>query len=93
MQRDLLGILLAVIGASTVVLSSPSPDGPPPVLTAGALLEAITQRSFLVFSIVYIALAVVLGVLSEGPVGKRIVVVDVGLCAVFGEHVRTNEKQ
>ncbi|KAL4075995.1 magnesium transporter NIPA-domain-containing protein [Scleroderma yunnanense] len=82
-SRDLLGILLAVIGASTVVLSSPSSDGVPP-LTPDALLEAITQRSFVIFSIVYAALAIVLGGLSEGHIGRQVVVVDVGLCAVFG---------
>ncbi|KAG1715953.1 hypothetical protein ID866_1242 [Astraeus odoratus] len=82
--RDLLGILLAVVGASTVVLSSPSSDGATPPLTPSALLEAITQRSFVIFSIVYAVCAIILGGLSEGPVGKRIVVVDVGLCAIFG---------
>ncbi|KAF9247146.1 magnesium transporter NIPA-domain-containing protein [Melanogaster broomeanus] len=82
--RDLFGILLAVIGATTVVLSTPSSDGAQPVLTPEALIEAITQRSFIIFSIVYMVCAVILGGLSEGSVGKRIVVIDVGLCAIFG---------
>lgn len=82
-SRDLLGILLAVIGASTVVLSSPSSDRVPP-LTADALVEAITQRSFVIFSIVYAASAIILGGLSEGRIGRQIVLVDVGLCAIFG---------
>lgn len=75
---------MAVIGASTVVLSSPSSDGVPP-LTADALMQALTQRPFVIFSIVYGASAIILGGLSEGQIGKRIVVVDVGLCAIFGE--------
>ncbi|KAF9222071.1 DUF803-domain-containing protein [Gyrodon lividus] len=82
--RDLFGILLAVIGATTVVLSSPSSDGAPPPLTPEALIKAITQRSFMVFSIVYLVCAVILGGLSEGSLGRRIVVIDVGLCAIFG---------
>ncbi|KAH7887889.1 magnesium transporter NIPA-domain-containing protein [Phlebopus sp. FC_14] len=82
--RDLFGIFLAVIGATTVVLSSPSPDGAPPPLTQDALIDAITQRSFIIFSIVYLALAVILAGLSESRAGKRLVVVDVGLCAIFG---------
>jgi hypothetical protein len=83
-QRDLFGILLAVIGATTVVVSSPSSDGTPPATTPEALIEAITQRSFMIFSIVYLVCAVILGGLSEGRLGRRIVVIDVGLCAIFG---------
>ncbi|KIJ20120.1 hypothetical protein PAXINDRAFT_178752, partial [Paxillus involutus ATCC 200175] len=82
--RDLFGILLAVIGATTVVVSSPSSDGTPPATTPEALIEAITQRSFMIFSIVYLVCAVILGGLSEGRLGRRIVVIDVGLCAIFG---------
>ncbi|KAI6047329.1 magnesium transporter NIPA-domain-containing protein [Pisolithus marmoratus] len=83
-SRDLLGILLAIIGALTVVLSSPSSDGGTPPLTEQELLKAISQRSFMVFSIIYLGLATILGGLSEGPIGKQIVIVDVGLCAIFG---------
>ncbi|KIJ70251.1 hypothetical protein HYDPIDRAFT_77939 [Hydnomerulius pinastri MD-312] len=82
--RDLFGILLAIIGATTVVLSTPSSDGAPPTLTPEALIRAITQRSFIIFSIVYLVSAVILAGLSEGSIGRRIVVVDVGLCAIFG---------
>ncbi|KAF8138656.1 magnesium transporter NIPA-domain-containing protein [Boletus edulis] len=83
--RDIFGILLAVIGATTVVLSSPSSDGPPPVLTPDALVEAVTQRPFVIFSIVYLVAAAILGCLSQGSLGRRVVVVDVGLCALFGK--------
>lgn len=75
-----------MIGAITVVLSTPSTDGgPPPPLTPEALIAAISQRSFVVFTIIYLVGAVVLAGLSEGGFGRRIVVVDVGLCAIFGE--------
>ncbi|KIO12804.1 hypothetical protein M404DRAFT_993776 [Pisolithus tinctorius Marx 270] len=83
-SRDLLGILLAIMGASTVVLSSPSSDGAAPPLTEHELLKAISQQSFMIFSIIYLALAIILGGISEGPIGKQIVIVDVGLCAIFG---------
>ncbi|KIK48725.1 hypothetical protein CY34DRAFT_797875 [Suillus luteus UH-Slu-Lm8-n1] len=82
--HDLAGILCAMIGAITVVLSTPSPDEGPPPLTPDALIAAISQRSFVVFTIIYLVGAVVLAGLSEGGFGRRIVVVDVGLCAIFG---------
>ncbi|KAN0097300.1 Magnesium transporter NIPA domain containing protein [Tylopilus felleus] len=82
--RDIFGIFLAIIGATTVVFSSPSSDGPPPVLTPDALIKAISQRSFVIFSIIYLVAAVILACLSEGSLGRRVVVIDVGLCAVFG---------
>lgn len=82
--HDLAGILCAMIGAITVVLSTPSPDENPPPLTPDALIAAISQRSFVVFTIIYLVWAVVLAGLSEGGFGRRIVVVDVGLCAIFG---------
>lgn len=79
-----------MIGAITVVLSTPSPDESPPPLTPDALIAAISQRSFVVFTIIYLVWAVVLAGLSEGGFGRRIVVVDVGLCAIFGEVVGLN---
>lgn len=82
--HDLAGILCAMIGAITVVLSTPSPDESPPPLTPDALIAAISQRSFVVFTIICLVGAVILAGLSEGGFGRRIVVVDVGLCAIFG---------
>ncbi|KAG1755862.1 magnesium transporter NIPA-domain-containing protein [Suillus lakei] len=82
--HDLAGILCAMIGAITVVLSTPSSDEGPPPLTPDALIAAISQRSFVVFTIIYLVGAVVLAGLSGGGFGRRIVVVDVGLCAIFG---------
>ncbi|KAG1820346.1 magnesium transporter NIPA-domain-containing protein [Suillus subaureus] len=82
--HDLAGILCAMIGAITVVLSTPSSDEGPPPLTPDALIAAISQRSFVVFTIIYLVGAMVLAGLSESGFGRRIVVVDVGLCAIFG---------
>ncbi|OJA20911.1 hypothetical protein AZE42_00896 [Rhizopogon vesiculosus] len=83
-MHDLAGILLAMIGAITVVLSTPSSDDSVPPLTPDGLIAAISQRSFIIFSIIYIVGAVILAGLSEGSLGRRVVVVDVGLCAIFG---------
>jgi drug/metabolite transporter (DMT)-like permease len=83
-MHDLAGILCAMIGAITVVLSTPSSDEGPPPLTPDALIAAISQRSFVVFTIIYLVGAMVLAGLSESGFGRRIVVVDVGLCAIFG---------
>jgi len=74
-----------MIGAITVVLSTPSPDDSVPPLTPDGLIAAISQRSFIIFAMIYLVGAVVLAGFSEGSLGRRIVVVDVGLCAIFGE--------
>ncbi|KAI0306940.1 magnesium transporter NIPA-domain-containing protein [Multifurca ochricompacta] len=80
-KRDLFGVLLAIIGAVTVVLSSNMSDTR---LSPEKLLEAISQRAFLVFSAIYIVSASILMGFSEGSAGRGWVLVDVGLCALFG---------
>ncbi|KAJ7179840.1 DUF803-domain-containing protein [Mycena crocata] len=80
-KRDILGILIAVIGAVTVVLASNASDTR---LDPDALLIAISQTPFLVYSCIYIILSVILSILSQGRIGRQFVFVDVGLCALFG---------
>ncbi|GLB33645.1 putative magnesium transporter NIPA [Lyophyllum shimeji] len=80
-KRDLLGILIAAIGAVTVVLASNSSDTR---LDPDGLLHAIAQTAFIVYSCIYVVAAIILATLSEGEVGRRWVFVDVGLCALFG---------
>jgi len=70
-----------MIGAVTVVLSSNTSD---PRLSPEKLLEAVSQKAFLIFSTIYTISAVILMGFSEGSVGRRWVLVDVGLCALFG---------
>lgn len=65
----------------TVVLSANTSDTR---LSPKALVEAITKRPFVIYSIVYVVGIVVLTGLSEGSLGKKVVYVDVGLCALFG---------
>lgn len=80
-QLDLFGILIAIMGAITVVLSASPSDVR---LDPQALLAAIQQHDFIVYSIVYAVGIVILSFLSEGSIGTRWVYVDVGLCALFG---------
>lgn len=89
--QDLFGIALAILGAVTVVYASQSssvrfdPD---------ALIYALTRIPFLVWAALNIAAIVFLSILSRhrgrferaGWVsGDRWALVDVGLCALFGE--------
>ncbi|KAJ7368123.1 DUF803-domain-containing protein [Mycena albidolilacea] len=80
-KRDILGIIIAVIGAVTVVLASNASDTR---LDPDALLVAISQTPFIVYSCVYVAGIIILSILSEGKAGRKFVFVDVGLCALFG---------
>ncbi|EIW61768.1 DUF803-domain-containing protein [Trametes versicolor FP-101664 SS1] len=80
-KRDFLGIIIAIVGAVTVVLSANASDTR---LDPKSLLEAISQRAFQVYTIVYVVGMFILSGLSEGPAGRRWVYVDIGLCALFG---------
>ena len=53
-------------------------------LDRDALIDAVTQRPFIVYSIVYIAGVFILTGLSASKYGRDWVFVDVGLCALFG---------
>ncbi|KAJ7047522.1 DUF803-domain-containing protein [Mycena alexandri] len=80
-KRDFLGIFIAIIGAVTVVLSSNASDTR---LDPDALLVAISQTPFIVYTCVYVVGIIVLSILSEGSIGRQWVFVDIGLCALFG---------
>ncbi|KAJ6599219.1 magnesium transporter NIPA-domain-containing protein [Mycena vulgaris] len=80
-KRDILGILIAVIGAVTVVLASNASDTR---LDPDALLAAISQMPFIVYTCVYVIGIIILSILSQGRAGRQWVFVDVGLCALFG---------
>ncbi|KAJ7228812.1 magnesium transporter NIPA-domain-containing protein [Mycena pura] len=80
-KSDILGIFIAVIGAVTIVLASNASDVK---LDPDALLAAISQVPFMVYSAVYVAGIFILSILSEGEAGRQWVFVDVGLCALFG---------
>lgn len=80
-KRDLFGIIIAIIGAVTVVLASNAADVR---LDPDALIRAIRQTAFIVFSGIYVGGAIILAILSHTSIGRRWVFVDVGLCALFG---------
>jgi hypothetical protein len=80
-QLDLIGVVIAIVGAVTVVLASNASDTR---LGPDELLRAISQTAFIVYSSVYVAGVIVLATLSEGSIGRTWVFVDIGLCALFG---------
>ncbi|KZS97655.1 DUF803-domain-containing protein [Sistotremastrum niveocremeum HHB9708] len=79
--RDGIAILLSIVGAVTVVLSARSSD---PRLNPEQFLEALSQRTFVIYASVVCAVMLVLGFLSERNKGREWVMIDVGLCALFG---------
>lgn len=79
--RDLVGVIITIIGAVTVVLASNASDTR---LDVDGLLQAIMQLPFILFSAIYIVGMVALALLSQTNYGRRFVFVDVGLCALFG---------
>jgi len=78
---EFLGIFIAILGAVTVVFSANTSDTR---LDRDALITAITQKPFIIYSIVYIVGAFILTGLSASQHGRDWVFVDVGLCALFG---------
>ncbi|KAF9076349.1 magnesium transporter NIPA-domain-containing protein [Rhodocollybia butyracea] len=80
-KRDIFGILIAIIGAITVVLSSNASDSR---LDPRGLVRAISQTPFIVYSCIYVVGAIILASLSRSSYGRRYALVDIGLCALFG---------
>ncbi|KAF8826578.1 hypothetical protein HHX47_DHR5000052 [Lentinula edodes] len=79
--RDVLGVIIAIIGAVTVVLSSNASNGR---LDPEALVHAISQTPFIVYACIYTMGAMILASLSQTSYGQRYALVDIGLCALFG---------
>lgn len=76
-----MGIFISILGAVTVVFSANTSDTR---LDRDALIEAVIQKPFIIYSIVYIIGAFILTGLSASKRGRDWVFVDVGLCALFG---------
>ncbi|KZW04038.1 DUF803-domain-containing protein [Exidia glandulosa HHB12029] len=80
-KRDILGIGLAILGAVTVVSAAKTSDLR---LDPEALLEAIQQRMFVIYSGICVAVVIPLVWLSGRGAGEEWIGVDIGICALFG---------
>ena len=78
---DIGGILLAIIGAVTVVFSSKQNDVR---LDPAQLLQAIKRLEFAIYTAVSVLAGALLAFASSTSFGDRWVLVDVGTCAIFG---------
>lgn len=78
---DIGGILLAIIGAVTVVFSSKQNDVR---LDPGELLQAIKRLEFVIYTAVSVSAGALLAIISRTSLGDRWVLIDVGTCAIFG---------
>jgi drug/metabolite transporter (DMT)-like permease len=80
-RSDILGVMLSICGAVTVVYASKSSN---PTLDPEALLKAISQQAFIVYASTCAVAALILSGLSNRRAGQEHIFVDVGLCAIFG---------
>ncbi|KAI7849574.1 magnesium transporter NIPA-domain-containing protein [Circinella umbellata] len=79
-KRDLLGVVLAVLGAGMVVLSSNSEET---ALSPDLIMEALTQTRSLIFFIITGIMITALTILS--PIyGSQSIMIDLGLVAIYG---------
>ncbi|KAN0065454.1 hypothetical protein ACQY0O_001290 [Thecaphora frezii] len=78
---DIGGILLAIIGAVTVVFSSKPNDDR---LGPDGLLHAIKRTEFVVYAAISVGFGTFLTFLSRTKLADKWVLVDVGACAIFG---------
>ncbi|KAF2755962.1 DUF803-domain-containing protein [Pseudovirgaria hyperparasitica] len=87
-KRDFLGVLIAVGGAVTVVLSAKSDN---PKLGQHEIWDAISRTEFEVYLGITCGLIVVLMVLS-GRYGAKSIVIDLGLVGLFGGYTALSTK-
>lgn len=80
--RDFWGVLVAIGGAVTIVLSANQQD---PKLGPHEILEAVTRTEFEVYMGITIAVMAVL-VWASPRYGNKTILVDLGLVGLFGEY-------
>ncbi|KAK7203947.1 magnesium transporter NIPA-domain-containing protein [Myxozyma melibiosi] len=86
--RDLLGVLVAILGAVVVVLASnPQED----YLDAHRILQAVSQLSFQIYVVITLVLIAVL-VVASGRYGERWIMIDISLVALFGAYTALSTK-
>lgn len=81
-MADIAGAALCALGAVGVVWSVPSTRTDP--VSHDALVRALQQRTFIVYCLVDVGVAVVLSLLSLTPIGDTVLLVDLGVCACLG---------
>lgn len=87
-KRDFGGVLVAVAGAVTVVLSASSSEEK---LGSGELLKTIKRWEFLLY--VVITCLLIAGLLWASPrYGRRTILVDLGLVGLFGGYTALSTK-
>ncbi|KAG0241520.1 hypothetical protein BGW41_005829 [Actinomortierella wolfii] len=79
-RRDLIGIVIAIIGAVVVVVNSKSDEVK---LTPEAMLAAICQVQFVIYFFCSCIAVAVLASLSD-TIGPRYILVDLSIVAIFG---------
>ncbi|KAG6837953.1 hypothetical protein H0H93_008347 [Arthromyces matolae] len=83
-QRDLIGITIAIVGAVTVVLSTNASNTR---LDPDALLKAISQMPFIIYSAIYLGLGLILATLSHNEIGRQWVFIDVEWIDMFSKWI------
>lgn len=79
---DVIGLVLAMIGAVAVVCSI-GPSGNQP-LDPSALAAALVRPTFVVYACAALAVGIILLLLCFSPFGQRSLLAHVGVCGVFG---------
>ena len=87
-KQDLLGIIIAVGGTVTIVLSA---QGSNPKLGPEQIWYLIKQWEFLVYLGITLAMMVVLMVLSN-RIGHKLILIDLGLVGLFGGYTALSTK-
>ncbi|WWC92636.1 uncharacterized protein L201_007595 [Kwoniella dendrophila CBS 6074] len=80
-KRELFGMALAILGAITVVWSS---NGSNPRLNPEQLITALKRIPFIIYTSITFTLLIGLIVLSNTSYGQRYLLVDIGVCTLFG---------
>ncbi|WRT69861.1 uncharacterized protein IL334_006852 [Kwoniella shivajii] len=88
-KRELFGMALAIIGAVTVVWSS---NGTNPRLNPQELIVALRRIPFIIYTILNFILLVTLIILSNSSYGHKYLLVDIGVCTVFGGYTVLSTK-
>ncbi|WVQ66201.1 uncharacterized protein L199_004380 [Kwoniella botswanensis] len=88
-KRELFGMALAIIGAITVVWSS---NGSNPRLNPSQLIAALKRLPFIIYTLITVLLLITLIILSNTSYGHRYLLVDIGVCTLFGGYTVLSTK-